>query len=238
LPIFEANQSIKRQRPIYPGFSHSISANQGAGSVRLYGGLPLSPQLNKPEPKPVPLRADYNIQRLLTGIGFGLFSFFLFLSACRGETQDYLVGVRGGASFEGDAGNFQQVDVYAGRYLPWLWGFQNGLNFKPRVEASAGWLHSEGDNGFVGTAGPVIELRIKKFPVTLEGGVSLTALSRSSFPERNLGGWFEFTDHACINWHVTDQFTVGWRFQHMSNAGIYQKNPGLNLMMLSANYSF
>jgi Lipid A 3-O-deacylase (PagL) len=238
LPVFDASYSIKGQGPAYPGIFHPISANKGAESACLSGGLPLSPQLNKSKHKPVPLPADRNIRRLLTGIGFGLFSFFVLAQACRGEAQDYLVGVRGGATFEGDAGDFQQVDVYAGRYLPWLWGFQNGLNFKPRVEASAGWLHSEGDSGFVGTLGPVIELRIRKFPVTLEGGVSLTALSRSDFPQRNLGGWFEFTDHVGINWHITKQLTIGWRYQHMSNAGIYQRNPGLNQQMLSASYSF
>jgi hypothetical protein len=41
-----------------------------------------------------------------------------------------------------------------------------------------------------------------------------------------------------LDWHITKDFTVGWRYQHMSNAGIYKHNPGLNLMMLSASYSF
>lgn len=163
---------------------------------------------------------------------------FLLSLACHGEAQDYLAGVRGGSSFESDAGDFQQVDIYAGRYLPWLWGYKNGLNFKPRWEASAGWLHNEGKEGFVGTTGPVIEMRIKNFPVMVEGGISLSALSRHQFPDRDLGGCFEFTDHLGLNWHITKQFTVGWRYQHMSNAGIYGRNPGLNLQMLSATYSF
>lgn len=238
LPVFDASHSIKGPGPIYPGISHSISANKGVERVCLRDDLPLPSQHNKPKHNPVPRRADRNIRRLLTSIGFGLFSFFLLSLACDSQAQDYLVGVRGGTSFENDAGDFQQVDVYAGRYLPWLWGYENGLNFKPRVEASAGWLHSEGESGFVGSLGPLVELRIKKFPITVEGGVSLTALSRSSFPERNLGGWFEFTDHVGINWHITKQFTIGWRYQHMSNAGIYNHNPGLNLQMLSASYSF
>ncbi|HUA67270.1 MAG TPA: acyloxyacyl hydrolase [Candidatus Saccharimonadales bacterium] len=158
--------------------------------------------------------------------------------AFHSDAQNYLAGVRGGTSFEKDAGNFQQVDVFAGRYLPWLWGGTNGLNIKPRWEASAGCLHNEGKEAAVGTTGPVFEMRIKNFPLTVEGGVSLSALSRSDFPDRDLGGWFEFTDHAGINWHINKQFTVGWRYQHMSNAGIYAKNPGLNLQMLSATYNF
>lgn len=216
----------------------SISANKGAESASLRDDLPLLPKHNKPQHKPAPPQADRNIQRLLTGIGFGLFSFFLLMFACPSQAQDYVVGVRGGSSFEDDAGDFQQVDVFAGRYLPWLWGSTNGVSFKPQVQASGGWLHNNSDNGFVGTLGPVIELQIRKFPVTLEGGASLSALSRSDFPQRNLGGWFEFTDHLGFNWHITKQLTLGWRYQHMSNAGIYKKNPGLNLQMLSMSYSF
>jgi hypothetical protein len=157
---------------------------------------------------------------------------------CHTGAQGYLVGVRGGTSFENDAGNFQQADVFTGMYLPWSWGSQNGLNLKPRAEISAGWLDNEGDSGFVGTLGPVVELRWGKFPVTLEGGVSLTGLSRYNFKDRDLGGWFEFTDHVGLDWHVTKNFTLGWRYQHISNAGIYKRNPGLNLQMLSASYAF
>ena len=162
----------------------------------------------------------------------------IIISACRIQAQQYIAGVRGGASFGKNPGNFQEADVFTGMYLPWLWGSQNGLNLKPRVEVSAGWLNNEGDSAFVGTLGPAVELREGKFPVTLDGGVSLSALSRSDFPERNLGGWFEFTDHIGLNWHVTESITLGLRYQHMSNAGFYRHNPGLNLLMLSFGYRF
>lgn len=170
-------------------------------------------------------------------VGFAGF-ILLNLSAIRTQAQNYLAGVRSGTTFEKDAGNFQEVDVFAARYLPWTWGIGDGWNLKPRLEASAGWLHDEGQEGFVGTTGPVLELRQGKFPVTLEGGVSLSALSRSDFPDRDLGGSFEFTDHVGVNWHLTKQLTAGWRYQHMSNAGIYKRNPGLNLQMLSVSYGF
>jgi hypothetical protein len=152
--------------------------------------------------------------------------------------QDYLVGVRGGASFESDAGYFRQAEVFAGRNLPWRWHPFLGLDLKPRVEASAGCLSGGQQDGFVGTLGPVIEVQEGKFPVVLAGGASPTVLSRYNFSERDLGGRFEFTDHIGLDWHVTKCFTVGWRFQHLSNASIYKHNPGLNLQMLSTSYSF
>jgi hypothetical protein len=162
----------------------------------------------------------------------------LFSVAGYARAQDYLVGVRAGSSFQSNAGYFREAEVYADRNLPWQWNSYFGLSFKPRVEASAGWLSGGSKDGFVGTLGPVIELREGKFPVTLDGGASPTVLSRYKFNEKDIGGRFEFTDHVGLDWHLTKCFTVGWQYQHMSNAGIYKHNPGLNLQMLSASYGF
>jgi len=162
----------------------------------------------------------------------------LFSMADYVGAQDYLVGVRGGSSFESDAGYFRQAEVFAGANLPWHWDPCFGLYLKPRMEASAGCLSGGQDDGFIGTLGPVIEVGEGKFPVVFAGGASPTLLSRYNFRERDLGGRFQFTDHLGFDWHVTKCFTVGWRFQHMSNAGIYRHNPGLNLQMLSSSYSF
>jgi Lipid A 3-O-deacylase (PagL) len=173
----------------------------------------------------------------LTFRHFAVMLFFLSL-AHQSEAQDYLFGVRAGGSFEKDAGDFQQAEAFGGLYLPWLWGSKTGFNLKPRVEGSAGCLDDRGEAGFVGTLGPVFELRKGGFPLSLEAGVSLTGLSRYDYEDRDLGGRFQFTDHAGLNWHITKKFTLGWRFQHMSNAHIYHCNPGLNQQMLSVSYSF
>ena len=176
------------------------------------------------------------------GAGFKSMKFtmmlFLFSAAWSASAQDYNVGVRSGVSLDDHPGYFRQTDVFVTRYLPWEWHSYLGMSFKPSVEASLGWLDGGSKDGVVGTAGPQIELRERNFPVTLEGGVSLSGLSRSNFGEKNVGGWFEFTDHIGLNWHVTKCFTLGVRFQHMSNASIYKHNPGLNLEMLSASYRF
>jgi hypothetical protein len=237
------------QRMRLAGGPRSDSTTQGAKTISLYlyDGLPLPNPMNELKHEPIPLMADQNAQRLLTRNGFSLFSsflwksimmLFLFSAAWSAQAQDYLVGVRGGASLDNHPGYFRQTEVFASRYLPWDWNTYLGLSFKPRVEASMGWLEGGSQNGVVGTMGPVIELREGKFPVTLEGGVSLSGLSRYKFNDKDLGGWFEFTDHIGVNWHVTKCFTLGVRFQHMSNASLYKHNPGLNLEMLSASYSF
>jgi lipid A 3-O-deacylase len=167
-----------------------------------------------------------------------LTTFLLIFLCCSAQAQDFLVGVRGGASLDCEPGRFRQVEAFAGWNLPWRWNSYFDLNLLPRLETSAGVLDGGSKAGFDGTLGPVLELRRGNFPLSIEGGASPTLLSRYRFDTRNLGGRFQFTDHIGLDWHFTEHFIAGLRFQHMSNAGIYKHNPGLNLEMLSVAYSF
>jgi lipid A 3-O-deacylase len=162
----------------------------------------------------------------------------LFSAVNRSASQNYLIGVRGGASLDCDPGRFRQVEGFAGWNLPWKWNTRFDFNLLPRLESSAGVLDGGSEAGFVGTAGPVLELRRKFFPLSIEGGASPTFLSRYRFETKDLGGRFQFTDHIGLDWHFKENFDIGCRFQHMSNAGIYKHNPGLNLEMLTADYTF
>jgi hypothetical protein len=58
------------------GKLNSDSATKGAETVSQFR-LPVPTQLNELKHKPVPLSADRNAQRLLTGIGFSSFPSFL-----------------------------------------------------------------------------------------------------------------------------------------------------------------
>jgi hypothetical protein len=49
---------------------------------------------------------------------------------------------------------------------------------------------------------------------------------------------FQFTSHLGVNWDFAPHWRVGYRFQHMSNAGLATPNPGLNLHIFSVSYRF
>lgn len=165
-------------------------------------------------------------------------AFFLFASfACRGQSDDFLAGVRGGISPDTGISRFQQVEAF-GRWKLWHWKIYSECYLRPVVDISAGSLWNQNGGGFVGTLGPVLEVHFGKFPVQLEGGSSPTLLSRDHFGQQKYGDRFQFTSHIGIQWEITKQFTIGWRYQHMSDAGIAEPNPGLNMEMFSASYSF
>jgi hypothetical protein len=63
-------------------------------------------------------------------------------------------------------------------------------------------------------------------------------LSRYDFPSKDFGQFFQFTSHAGINFDVSRRFRLGYRFEHMSNAGFSSPNPGLNLNIFSVGYLF
>jgi len=54
----------------------------------------------------------------------------------------------------------------------------------------------------------------------------------------DFGERFQFTSHIGLIWYLTDRVSLGYRFQHMSNAGLASPNPGLNLEMLELSYHF
>jgi Lipid A 3-O-deacylase (PagL) len=165
-------------------------------------------------------------------------SLLVFLITFRSEGQDFFAGARGGASLDTSRSRFYQAEAFAGWKIPWHWNFYSDWNLRPAVDLSAGGLTGKGEDGFVGTLGPMAELRYGAFPVVLEGGASPTWLSRYTFGSKDLGERFQFTSHIGLAWDVTRNVTVGIRFQHMSNAGLARPNPGLNMEMLLVRFNF
>lgn len=162
----------------------------------------------------------------------------LFCAAPDPRAQDFFAGARGGLSFESDGGRFHQVEIFGGANLPWRWNFYSNWYLRPGADASGGWLSDSSDSGFIGSIGPFVNLGKGGIPVTLEGGVAPTFLSRHSFSSRNFGGNVQFTSYIGLDWRMTRHFTLGARFQHMSNASISHPNPGLNMGLFSLRYDF
>jgi hypothetical protein len=168
------------------------------------------------------------------------FSTSLFvIGEWRVNAQDFLtVGARGGFSFNAGNHRFSQSEAFADFDLPWQWNFYSDWRLQPRMDVSAGYLGNETTSAFIGTAGPLLELRKGHIPLALEGGASPTVISRYRFGSTDFGEGFQFTSHIGLTWYSTDHLSVGCRFQHMSNAGLAKPNPGLNVGMLELSYHF
>jgi lipid A 3-O-deacylase len=73
-----------------------------------------------------------------------------------------------------------------------------------------------------------------------EAGIGAHLLSRSHIGDKRLSTNFQFGSHAGLGYRfgTKAQFDVGYRFQHLSNAGIRRPNPGINFHQVRLVYRF
>ena len=155
------------------------------------------------------------------------------------EEMDWIsVGFRAGLSATHSKEDFKQYEVFATYGLPWSWGLAPGWFVSMRIHLSAGALRGGGETGFIGSIGPSIALSMVHGLILLSGGLSAAVLSEHQFGQENFGGPVQFVSHVEISFKLSANLGVGYRFQHMSNASIYKRNPGLELHVLELSYLF
>jgi hypothetical protein len=134
--------------------------------------------------------------------------------------------------------DFHQAEAFVDWNLPWQWRWGQDWRLDSRLDLSAGWLGDNSRSAAIFSSGPSLVVGYGNFPVSIEGGVSPTVISRYEFASRNLGIPFQFTSHAGFSWDFAQHLRFSYRFQHMSNAGLDKDNPGLNMNLLAISYTF
>jgi hypothetical protein len=166
----------------------------------------------------------------------------LLLASARTNAGDFSlesVGVRSGFSVGGKSlADFTQSEAFFDVTLPLAWQPESGWRLWTRLNTTVGWLSGNGATGFIGSCGPAIALGHTRIPVSLEGGLSPTLITTYEFGSTSLGDSLQFTTYLGLNLDLTRHLRLGYRFQHMSNAGLSRHNPGLNLNMFALSYVF
>ena len=148
------------------------------------------------------------------------------------------LGLRAGISDHRNDEDFEQYEGFVLYDLPWSWSLAPDWSLGTYLELNAGILDGGGDTAFVGSIGPGLNLKAFDNRLVVLGGINPTFISEDTFGDEDFGGPFQFTSHIGISLRPIRPLSIGYRFQHMSNAGIYSKNPGLNLHMLEVAYYF
>lgn len=146
------------------------------------------------------------------------------------------VGARAGMSDSNNDQYFEQYEFFTSHNLPWSWDLPGGWVFATRLNITVGALLSSGSTAFIATAGPGLNFSWHKFSIF--AGLSPTYLSKEKFEVEDFGGEFHFTSHVGLSYQFLKGYAAGYRIQHLSNAGIYDSNPGLNLHVLELKYVF
>lgn len=156
----------------------------------------------------------------------------------RADEDIWDVGLRGGWSFNGGEESFNQVDIHTAHRLPRHWELWDGINLDSRFVTALGVLNGGGDTGLLGSLGleTVIGGDDNAFEVRV--GCAATLMSDYTYGDEDFGGPFQFTSHIGLEYAFRESMSAMVRVQHMSNAGIYSSNPGVNLVMIGLRYQF
>ncbi len=156
------------------------------------------------------------------------------------ETAWRSIGLRGGVGINGSKNDedFKQYEGFTTWTRPWSRRRNSGWTIGTYIEANAGVLRGGGTSAFVGSIGPGIYIKGLEDILEIYMGINPTIISKHKFGDENLGGPIAFTFHVGINFIFAKHYNIGYRLQHMSNGGLYEDNPGLNMHMIILGYRF
>jgi len=133
---------------------------------------------------------------------------------------------------------FEQKELLLRGNLPWEHRISSVFSLYTQLEISTGRLEGGRKKAFLTSIGPSIILSYHESLVALDAGISPTLVTEHKFCHRNIGGVIQFTSHIGIYFSTFRFMKLGYRFQHMSNASLYKKNPGINLHVFEARFKF
>lgn len=147
------------------------------------------------------------------------------------------MGMRGGISANSTV-NFEQYEMFAAYRLSPQWTYDSGWLVQTQINATLGKLRSDDVSSEVISIGPGLTLSKPDSAFSVDVGSSPTYISDPVHGGKDLGGNTQFISHIRLNYRFSHTFAVGFRFQHMSNAGLENPNPGLNIEALELSYRF
>ena len=147
------------------------------------------------------------------------------------------LGGRGGMNATGSDESYRAAEIYLLRDLPWRMETALG-RVLTRLDLGGGYLEDSGDDkgGWLAAGGDLAWVP-GNGPVALEVGFRPAWLTDHLYGDDDYGGDLQFISHAGIALCLS-RFTFSYRYLHMSNAGLYSENDGLDLHLFGVGSRF
>lgn len=153
------------------------------------------------------------------------------------ESPFNTVGLRLGFDHD-EKVSLQSYELYETSDPQWSWDLGEKASAGIGYEAAVGALAGEGEVAAYIHFGCALELAHEALPVTLVLTTGPSLYSEDTFGDLDIGGHIHFTSSAGLNWQMCDDWAIEYRFQHTSNAGLEDDNPGVNMHAIAMSYSF
>lgn len=152
------------------------------------------------------------------------------------ERLQFGVAVRSGFTAIKKEETFHIQEVVAFHTLPWDWKWKDGWYLNTLWEIHFGLLSAAGEDRVLFSTGPALVLETPWKRVSFVFGVRPGFLEDHVFGKENVGGALQFTEELGVDLAILGGLSVGYRFQHLSNAGLYNHNPGLDFHVLEVRW--
>jgi hypothetical protein len=152
------------------------------------------------------------------------------------EIGPYSVGARFGTSVRGE--DTEQADIFVARNLSWNRELASGWDLGTAIELDLSLLQHDDEEVAAGSISTDLVLSSPKDRFFLLSGVGVGVLEDDVLGDIKYGGPVFFLFHAGAGLRLTPWLSLGYRYSHMSNGGIYSRNPSLNLSMVELRFTF
>ena len=151
-----------------------------------------------------------------------------------GDTGFIKFGAMSAAETVDSQERYEQFELFITYGLPLSKEWEH-WSFFTDIDTTAGMISDRDQQSAIGSIGP--RLGFKRHPLVFDIGTRFTLVSDSELGGKILDGPVHFSSHFRIGLRISD-IEIGCRIQHMSNAGFYDNNPGLDLLVVDVGYYF
>lgn len=145
-------------------------------------------------------------------------------------------GIRVGSE-SGSEANLTSYELYGTTAPQWSWDLCDKVSTGIGYEAAIGVLVGEGDTAAYIHFGVALECAHEDLPVTLVLTTGPSLYSEDRFGDYDMGGNVQLTSSAGLNWQVCENWSIEYRYQHTSNAGLESHNPGLDMHAIGLSHT-
>ena len=149
--------------------------------------------------------------------------------------ESWEFGLRGGMDATALDENYTAGEIYLLRTLPWQ-AELGAAKLLTRIDLGAGYLEAANDHGGWLAAGADLVCLLGG-GAEIEAGFRPAWLIDHIYGDDDFGGDLQFVSHGGIGLHA-GHFVLSYRFQHLSNASIYNTNDGLDLHLFGVGARF
>jgi len=103
---------------------------------------------------------------------------------------------------------------------------------------AVGALNGAGKTAVIGSFSPGVVLTRPGSRLSILANVGIVLVSEDDFGDQAIGSPLQFGLYAGASYHLGRGVQLSYWYRHLSNAGLFRPNPGLEMHFLGLSYHF